>query len=225
MTPAPSARPPWAGKPPASALAPSPPVPNQYALISCPFAEVTETGLINYFCRCSLKCASGTTSECVTFFFSFFFSLSLPFSPPSLNFACHGGRPGGSLLMGTGRLPRRPQENRVTAWTMLARAALASEGGKLSRAASARFPWQRHRSMAEVTPLPALIASCSCWETQAWRDCSGRAGTRLAVMVVLPPPFPEVKAITEAIRNSSQNGLRCTAALFWLQTTTKLQVI
>lgn len=75
VTPAPSSRPPWAGKPPASALAPSPSVPNQYALISCPFAEVTETGLINYFCRCSLKCASGTTSECVTFF-----------SPPPLPF-------------------------------------------------------------------------------------------------------------------------------------------
>ncbi|XP_056342930.1 basic proline-rich protein-like [Oenanthe melanoleuca] len=54
---------PLAGKPPASALAPSPLVPNQYRLISCPFAEVTETGLINYFYRCSLKCASGTTSE------------------------------------------------------------------------------------------------------------------------------------------------------------------
>ncbi|KAK4823850.1 hypothetical protein QYF61_007498 [Mycteria americana] len=52
---------------------------------------------------------------------------------------------------------------------MLAKAALASEGGKRSRAASALFPWQRQRSMAEVTPLPALIASCSCQKTQAQR--------------------------------------------------------
>lgn len=80
VTPAPSARPPWAGKPPASALAPSPPMPNQYALISCPFAEVTETGLINYFCRRSLKCASGTTSERVTFFY--FPRLSFSFFSP-----------------------------------------------------------------------------------------------------------------------------------------------
>lgn len=78
---------------------------------------------------------------------------------------------------GGGDAPPRAagQGNLVTAQTMLAKASLASEGGNRSRAASALFPWQRQRSMAEVTPLPALIASCSCWKTQAHR-CEGGFG-------------------------------------------------
>lgn len=50
---------------------------------------------------------------------------------------------------------------------MFSKADLASEGGKHSRASSALFPWQRHRSIAEVTPLLALIASCNCEKTHA----------------------------------------------------------
>jgi len=76
----------------------------------------------------------------------------------------------GAVGVPAGLLPAMAgQGNLVTAQTMLAKAALASEGGKRSRAASALLPWPRQRSMAEVTPLPALMASCSCQKTQAQR--------------------------------------------------------
>lgn len=128
--------------------------------------------LINYFCCCGLKCASGVTSEnCLTFFSSFFFFLgcsnfiAVPKRKDSLSQVTNsgGGRyvfkiinkfndvimkvflfspnPPPPKLTSTSVFLIWCQENLVTANTMFSKADLASEGGKLSRAASALFPW------------------------------------------------------------------------------------
>lgn len=199
---------PLAGKPPASALAPSPLVPNQYRLISCPFAEVTETGLINYFYRCSLKCASGTTSE--NRLWPFFFPL------PS----CAGG--GGS----EGALPCRDGMRRSEVWggTGVPAGSLPpAEGEMLLAEQRVRETWSRRRRCWPRRPwppregiAPGLPALCfrgsgrGRWQKshlcQPWSLPAAvgkhrhigvgvvQPGTIISASTGLLPPLPEVKA-------------------------------
>lgn len=198
---------PLAGKPPASALAPSPLVPNQYRLISCPFAEVTETGLINYFYRCSLKCASGTSENRLW-----------PFFFPLPNFVGGGGsesaflcRDGmrwsevrGSTGVPAGLLP--PVEGE-----MLLSERQVRETWSRRRQCWPRRPWPPREGIAPALPVLCFRGSgrgrwqkshlCQPWSLPAAVEKHrhiGVGGFQLCTIISgstgLLPPLPRVKA-------------------------------